>query len=826
MSIDIFAKEFRTKRAGFPDMLRYDRLFKRAGIILGKGGELISTFTYRGPDMQCASEEELSVLRLMVGDVVRNMGVGWMLHTSTLRKDSVSYVDKDDFPDFVSAGIEDERRSQYEAEGAHYENEYYLTFTYLSEAMMASKVREFAYDTDDKGRSHPIRIAAKSVEYFERMLNEYVGLIERQLGSLERLMPYQEQEPTTFRDVWFDPQLSFIHECLTSVKQPIRLPTKTLATGIDFLIGSYAFMPGIRPKLDDKYIAVVAIESVPDYGTEFGVLDVLNRLPIEFRWTTRWIAQNQEVVKSEVNKIRSKWRQKIRGFVADVTGKQRGAVNMDAVNMAEDAENVLNDINSGDVVYGKWTSTVVLMSTDASVLDTMVLYLIKHIRPLGFSCREERENCTEAFLGSLPGHGYENLRRPSIHNMNLADCLPLTSVWQGPTENPCSFYKKFYGNRPVPPLFYGSASGSTPFRVVLHNGDVGHTFVAGPTGAGKSTLLGLMAASHLRYPQAKFFGFEKGESMLALCYAVGGNHYNFLDEDSDGSEIGFAPFSQIHRLSDRSWSVDYVCTILELHNVVVTLDTRAELARSMELLSTRPASMRTFTDLAQIVQIREVRQVLALYERDLAGGMLNAKEDTVTTSRFTVFELEQLMEMGDTHVVPVLLYLFRMVERSLDGSPAIIGLDEAWLALQHPLFVEQIKSWLKVLRKANALVIFSTQELEDVASSPIASTIFSSCQTKILLPNAEASSVESAKLYENIGLSQREIHLLTYAAPKRDYFFKSPAGRRLFQLELGPIALAFIAASGKEDRRMAKNLFRRYGSGREWVTEWLKYKGV
>ncbi|CAG0950534.1 hypothetical protein RHDC4_00049, partial [Rhodocyclaceae bacterium] len=368
-----------------------------------------------------------------------------------------------------------------------------------------------------------------------------------------------------------------------------------------------------------------------------------------------------------------------------------------------------------------------------------------------------------AFLGSLPGHGYENVRRPEIHNINLADCMPLTSVWQGPIENPCSFYKKFYDGKPVPPLFHGAATGGTPFRVVLHNRDVGHTFIGGPTGAGKSTLLGLIAQSHFRYPKAKFFAFEKGESMLALCLGAGGTHYNFMDESDAAKSIGFAPFRLIHRLADRIWAADYVETILELNDVKVDVDLRKQIRSALELLATRPAAMRTFTHLAALMTARQVRTVLELYQNEMAGGMLNATEDTISTGRFMVFEMEQLMELGDVHVVPVLLYLFRMIERALDGSPTIICLDEAWLMLRHPMFAEKLKAWFKVLRKANCLVIFATQELQDVTNSPIASTIFTACQTKILLPNAEAESLENAKLYRSIGLSEREIELLRLA---------------------------------------------------------------
>ncbi len=823
--VDFFNKEYRQKRQGLPDLLRYDSCI-RPGVLLGKGGELISTYRYRGPDMQCASDAETVYLRQRVNDLVKKLTGGWMIHSTTLRTESVEYEDNGSFPDTVTRAIENERVKQYRTEGAHYENDYYITFTYLPDPILVNRIKSFAYDTSDKGINNPEKISQKNVEYFERQLADYVGILESGMKTnLVRLMPRQERDPITQRLVWYEDQLAYIQECLTGISNPVRVPNESVACGVDYVIGSYSFYPGIRPIINGVNIRVVAIEGLPDAGTQFGILEILNRLNVKFRWTTRWIARDPEKAKASTKKVRSKWRQKIRGFVADLTGKTNGPINKDAADMALDSEEVLTDLESGRVSYGFWASTVVIMDEDAQYLESVVRFFLKHVGGLGFPCRDEAENCIEAFLGSLPGHGYENVRQPEIHSMNLADCLPLTSTWQGPISNPCSFYKKYFPNRPVPPLFQGAASGGTPFRVVLHNGDVGHTFVCGPTGAGKSTVLGLMAASHFRYPDAKVFAFEKGESLLGLCLGAGGNHYNFMDEDTpDSLKIGFAPFSHIDRQTDRTWAKSYVETILELNKIKVDFDVSAEIGRVLDLLQTRPVEMRSFTDFNQLVQLRQVKEVLMGYERDMAGGMLNARRDNVTSSRFTVFEMEKLMEMDNKHVAPVLMYIFRMIERSLDGSPTMIILDEAWLMLAHELFAEKLREWFKVLRKANSFVVFATQELQDVANSPIASTIFSACQTKILLPNPEAQTEDNLKLYKSMRLTDREIELLANATPKRDYFFTSPAGRRLFQLELGPVALAFVGASGVEDRRTIKELYRIHGE--KWVGFWLQRRGL
>lgn len=841
-SVDFFNPEMRVKRSGLPDLLRYDRTLGN-GVVLGKGGEFIITYTYRGPDSQCFSDEEQDFLRVQISNLMKTLRKGWMLHSTTMRRESTEYTNDGAFPDSITAAIEKERRAQYQRESTHYENEYYLTFTYLPPFDVISKLNDFLIEHSEKQTSSIARTLKKTLAFFEQQISDYTVSFESSISAatggkgvtpMKRLIVRDEIDPITHRPVCYDDHLSFLHECLTSEQQPIRMSKQILPVGVDFRIGSYPFYAGTSPRINNKFIRVVAIETPPDEGTYFNILGILNLLQVKFRWTSRWIARDPDAVKASVQKVRAKWRQNIRGIVADMTGKTTGRINQNAANMAADAEAVLDDLESGEVAYGMWTSTVILFDEDPAFLDESVRYLLTSIRTRGFSCRGEDVNSNEAFLGSLPGHGYENVRRQEIHSMNLADTLPLTSVWQGPTENPCSFYKKSYGVEKVPPLFTGAASGGTPFRFVLHNDDVGHTFVAGPPGAGKSTLLGLIAASHFRYPNAQFFGFEKGESMLALCLAAGGTHYNFFEESTvldENKEVvptdvitSLAPLSQIHKSNELAWACEYIETILMLNEVVVDIDMRSEIVRAMEALAKKPVHMRSLTHFIELVQINEVKKVIKTYEMQAAGGMLNGFQDSISASRFTVFEMEQLMNMSHLHSTPVLLYLFRMIERKLDGSPTIICLDEAWLLLKHEVFVEKMREWFKVLRKANALVIFATQELQDVASSPIASTIFDACQTKVLLPNSRAMSPVNMELYKAIGLSERMVYLLSQGKPKREYFFISPAGQRMFDLELGPVTLAFIGASGIDDRKMVKQM--RYDYGDNWPVHWLRKKEI
>ncbi len=62
--------------------------------------------------------------------------------------------------------------------------------------------------------------------------------------------------------------------------------------------------------------------------------------------------------------------------------------------------------------------------------------------------------------------------------------------------------------------------------------------------------------------------------------------------------------------------------------------------------------------------------------------------------------------------------LFHRIEGRLDGRPTLLIIDEGWLVLDDPAFAQQLREWLKTLRKKNASVVFATQSLSDIADNP------------------------------------------------------------------------------------------------------------
>ncbi|MBV9409554.1 MAG: DUF87 domain-containing protein [Candidatus Eremiobacteraeota bacterium] len=802
-------REFRTSVKGYADVLPYAALIDD-GIVLNKDGSLLAAYEYRGNDLDSASQLELDALSERMNGALKRRGSGWMMHVDAIRSVAGDYAPVGAFPDRTTQLVDEERRLQYRSEGAHFETRYVLALTYLPPADREDKFVEMFIEGDKAENETP---ATRAMRTFRAALAD----LEDNLAFNLRFRRLKKTEVNDGNGGTFpvDELLCHLNYCVTADERPVRLPK--LPMYLDAVLGGVDFYGGLRPRIGTKHIRAIGITGLPNESTP-GILEPLNRLPMSYRFSSRFIFLDPPDARKRIESSRKKWfinRKSMRGFLSENTGSGPARINNDADAMANDAQAALDDLSADRVRFGYYTSTIVVTDDDPVRADEKAREVLKIIFNLGFNARIEEVNAVEAFLGTHPGNGFANVRKPLIHTRNLADFLPLTTIWSGEEHNPCPFYPP-----DSPPLAFAATSGATPFRLNLHVGDVGHTLILGPTGAGKSTLLGLLAASHFRYPNAQVFVFDKGYSALPLVWGCGGEHYDIMGE---GDGPSFCPLAHVDDVAERAWAAEWLENVVALQGVTVTPAHRQAIYQALTLLA--ESESRTITDLLHgPLQNRELRAALERYALDGPLGMLlDARDDSLREDMFQVFELEHLMQSGSAsarNVVPVLLYLFHRIEQRLDGRPTLLILDEAWTFIDNALFAEKIRDWLKTLRKKNAAVVFATQSVSDILERPITAALLESCPTKIFLPNAEARSQNASAAYKRIGLTDRQIEILSYAKPKRQYYLTSPLGQRLFDLGLGPVALAFVGASGKEDLQTVRMLRERYGVN-EWPAEWL-----
>ncbi len=828
MDINNFFKTntFKRRSEGFNDLLQYDTVIED-GIILLKNGSLLAGFYYQGLDMSEMSREDQDVLTTRISKAIFELGTGWAINFDAIRLESRTYPDRafSSFEKEISFAIDEERRELFLSRGTMFRTENFLTVTYTPPTLVTNKIVDMMYTRDESGEQ--LSYYDKNLIHFKNKLNNFFAVLST-IFKIERLgkTTYVLEDGSKHtRDVF----LEYLHYCATGKVQAINIPNN-IDINLDSIICGEDFITGIYPKIGKYYISAVAIDGFPAESYP-SILNRLSDIPVTTRFSTRFICIDKFEAEKKLETIKKRWQQKQRGMMQVILNQQQtdANTNWDAVEMTEDAIEGITLQNSERAIFGYYTANIILMEEKQEDLEKWALEIKKIISALGFNARIETINTVEAFLGSLPGHNIENIRRFFLHSLNLGDLIPKHTVWTGYENTPCDKFPK-----EAPCLIECITTGNTPYHFNLHVKDVGHTLIVGPTGAGKSTLLCMIAAQAFRYKGATVFSFDKGMSMFALNQALGGSHFEIGNEDS---RLSFAPFNYIDTQEERTWLVSFVENILQLNKVTITPNITASIHDAINRLHEVKLSHNSdenfnisITDfIAQLHnQEMDLQEIMSQYDTSGAyGGYFSSTKDNLDFQNFAVFELEKLMNLDDKIMLPVLDYLFRKIDLRLNGQPAFLLIDEAWIAFKNPVFSKRIIEWLKVFRKRNCSVILATQNLADTSTSDaetLLSELIISTASKIFLPNPAAIKDEFKIIYKKFGLNEQQIKIIANAIPKRQYFHYTEEGSRLFELAIGELALKFVAVSTMPEIKMIKSYINTYAD--KWVYHYLSDNGI
>ena len=794
------------------------------GVVLMKDGSFLTAWRFRGRDLASSTVGEVAALAEHVNAAVASYGDGWMVHVDAVRREAVGYAPRErcHFPDPVSALVDETRRGRYTATAEHYETDAVLALTYTPPGALTKRMERAVV----QGRSGDGPDWDRLLGQFEREARD----VEGRLASALRLSRLGSAD-----------LLRHLHECLTGLPHAVGVPGH--GAYLDYALADQSFVGGFEPRMGNQHVRVVAVQGYPN-ATRPGLADPLTRLPFPYRWSVRFLPFSPATAAKVIGKSQLGWFQKRRGagdWAKDMASKKkRETTELDlafqdgnATAMVHDAGAARAANSGGEIRFGYLTVCAVVMADDAREADDRAQSVLKAIRDLGFTGRVEDVNAVDAFVGSLPGHGHANLRRPVLSTENVVDVLPLTAPWGGHREVPSGLFPE--GS---PPLLWARTDGSTPFRLCLHEGDVGHTLVVGATGAGKSVLVGLILAQWRRYAGARTVTFDVGYSHYVSGRAMGAAHYDLAGtvahDAGDTEPVAMQPLRGVDRPDVRLWAVDWLEGLVEVQGERLSPDERGRLAHAVGLLAESPPEDRTLTALLVGLGDERLRALVRPYTLEGPYGQLfDADRDSFGGGegavRHQVVELSHLVGMSDRVLVPALTYVFHRVEESLDGSPTLIVIEEAWAALMHGRFADRLRQWLLTLRKRNAAVVVvahSPAQFRDGVKG--AQLLVESCPTRIFLPNPDAAEPDTAALYRWLGLGEAEVARLARARKKRDYYVRSPSGARMFDLALGRLEMAFLGTlpgqSADETVREAARLAD--ADGERWPVEWLILCGL
>lgn len=790
------------------------------GMCLLKSGALMTTYQVEYPDLESSSASSIVSMASLFNRSVMSLAQeeGWAVFFDARRYKTTDYP-SGEFSNLAGWLIDRRRAENFHRFGEHFTTDYYITFVWQLPGDIENRTEALFFKSKGgkkgkkPGRRRPMFADTGSLPAVQKEISHFLDEVEKVMGTLSTKIWCRRLDDSSL--------FSYIKSNVSLHRQDLTYPENTFFF-LDNFICDMDVRTSMPLKIGEYYAPVIAVMDFPSKSYP-GIFDRLNRTMTEFRWTTRFIPLSKEQSAKEAEKYQKRMYSARKSaatlFTELAANVEIDRENQGAMEMEGEASQIQADIAMGEYVLGYYTSNLMCWDKSLEAAKEKSRRLQQVVRSCGFAAKEETFNNVEAWCGMMAGNVYSNIRRPLISTRNMGNIIPLSSAWQGMWCN--DFTLETCGS--AVPLLTCSTSYGTPFFLNLNVRDVGHTFIFGPTGAGKSTLLALLMAQATKYKDANIVCIDKQLSSRAFMVAAGGV---YVEPGKD--KVAFQPLSELRNPNECGeseyreslmWCQQFIECLIMQQDIEVAPQMSRAISEALALLSTKGADTHDLTSFQGYVSYADpetgdntIRTALDPYCRGGAfGSIFDADETTLSLSKLMTIEMGSLMRLSEKAVAPALMYIFRYLEKlwtvphGARQPLTFLFLDEAWLYLQHPVFAGFIQEWLRTLRKKKVFCIFATQEVSAASKSSLRDTIVQQCLTKIYL--ADESALSLAESYRDFGLTESEIVALSEATMKRDYYFKNPAGSRMFTLDLDDFQLALISS----DHEILDRLENGYG---------------
>jgi len=768
--------------------------FSAEGEAFLKPGGLMVAWEIRHDDFESLAKEEVDAICERFEGALGQLGDMDLLHVVHHRLPAPNYPQRE-FPTKAAALVDAERRAAFEAE------RYWVTRSriYLSRYFPPeAKARISSAFFAGAGTSGGPASWRYQIERFRERTQAFGDALSgaakvRRLNSAE-----------LFHD---------LHLCLTGLEHPIALPAVPLH--LDEALADQHFFGGLYPRVGQLHIRPVAINGYPA-ATIPQLLWFMLHERGRMRFTLRWIPLDAVTSQRHGNQVRGQWARRRQGLLQIILAAMnapRTRANRHADAMVADAEEVIARA-AGGAPFGFLSAWALIFDEEAERADLRARELVRRLQNAGVGARVEDVNAVEAFKGAQPGDGWSDVTRPLVSGVNFAHLALASEPWPG---TPTIDSPHFAPETPAPLVC--CSSGHAPFWLPPHaGGGVLHMLIVGPTGAGKSVLLALMAMAWTGLPGARVRWIDLDYSSFVAAHAL----------DADYRELGIegtpalCPLEHAGTPDEDEFLLAFFTRLFARWQTALSAEQQEELAHAIELGASQ--GLRRIRHLAGLIQDLALRRILNQYsEAGPWGHLFDGEPRRHRDSLVRVYETRGLIALGERAAAPALEWLLHEIERECAGAPTLIFVDEAWRLLSDPVSSDWFYAALRTLRKRNAGIVMATQSVTEIAASPYCNLLLESCPAKIFLPNPEARGEHVRDSYQKLGLTRRQIEIIARATPRAQYYYASPLGSRLFNLDLGPIALALCGATGHPDLRRARELL---AQGGDFLAAWLTERGV
>jgi type IV secretion system protein VirB4 len=525
--------------------------------------------------------------------------------------------------------------------------------------------------------------------------------------------------------------LEFLSYLFNGEMRPVLLPMQDVGDYLPYRrisFGQDAIELGRAGASPRQFLGLVSVKDYPGQ-TAPGMLDELLRLPFELTISQSFGFVERQAALSRMNLALRRMR----------------SAEDEALSLRSELIDAKDDVAAGRASFGEHHMTVAVRGASPEQIDEGVAEVQAALADLGILSVREDIAIEPAFWAQFPGNFKYIARRGLVSTSNFAGLASCHNFALGRAS----------GNHWGEAVTLLETTAAGPYFFNFHQSDLGNFTVIGPSGSGKTVVLNfLLAQARKFHPRIIFFDKDRGAELFIR--AIGGRY----DVLRPGIPSGLNPLQLPDTPANRQFVIDWL-------QVLAAGADGDELARIKDAVDANFEQPREHQRLRYIVEL--FRGGHRPHSNDLwsrlrpwwgegeRAWLFDNENDLTDLGADSVgFDMTQIL---DDPVVrtPAMMVLFHRVEERLDGSPAIIVVDEGWKALDDDVFVRRIKDWEKTIRKRNGVVGFATQSAQDALESKIASAIIEQAATQIFMSNPKA---QASEYVEGFGLTEHELELV------------------------------------------------------------------
>jgi type IV secretion system protein VirB4 len=701
--------------------------------ILTHKEELVRVIKIKGFAFETADDIDIDLKKNARNNLLKGMSSGnFTLHFHTIRRKEKGFPDGE-MPEKFSDRVNREW-AQKHSNDKSFINEHYFTLVRGSDtsgiAVLEHMAKKLQHKTDKTSWENYMREGYDELdEMTERILNGFGNYGPRILGLAET------EDGITSEILEF---LSRLVNC--GYSQPMTVPLGQIShhLPVSRLYFGNKSIEAHHPHAV-KYAGIVSIKEYRP-STHTGVFDGFMQMPFELIISQSFSFINRMVA------------------ISSMQLQQRRLVQSEdvAVSQIQEIDSALDSAMSGEFGFGNHHMTVLCIEDTPKALESALSLAVVELSNTGITGVREKMNLEPAFWAQLPCNAEYMARRSVVNTLNIASFASFHNYPSGKRK------KNHWGDAVT---VLNTVSG-TPYFFSFHVRDVGHSMIIGPTGAGKTVLLNFLCAQAQKF-NCRLFFFDKDRGAEIFIRAIRGRYII----PNAAKTSGFNPFQLEDTSANRSFLIEFMKALVMVGDTPLPAHEVERINEAVQGNYKLPKQQRRLRNIAPFMGLSGPGTLAGRLSMWHTGGshskLFDNEDDLIDFTSARSFGIEMAHILQDkVSIGPVLLYLFHRIQTSLDGSPTMLVLDEAWALIGNPVFAPKIKDWLKVLRKLNTFVVFATQSVEDAAKSSISDTLVQQTATQIFLPNLKATI-----LYREVFmLSEREFNLVKTTDPSTRFF--------------------------------------------------------